>query len=70
MTIGDIAQLQAALEGWDEVAGYRDSYIAENADEDGEPPETSRYWEGIADYESDLAYQGELLADAIRKVLG
>ncbi|QJD50285.1 hypothetical protein SEA_IWOKEUPLIKEDIS_82 [Mycobacterium phage Iwokeuplikedis] len=66
--IGNIGELGEALANFREMANAKHDYIEENTDESGDWD--VRTAEGIADYDTDLAYLGERLADAVAKALG
>ncbi|AEJ92035.1 hypothetical protein SEA_HEATHEN_81 [Mycobacterium phage Heathen] len=71
MEIGNVDQVKSALESFREMQRMKEAFIEENQDpNDGEPEcGYSRWDEAITDYNYELAYYGELLADAIEKAL-
>ncbi|AVR57065.1 hypothetical protein PBI_PUPPY_83 [Mycobacterium phage Puppy] len=71
MEIGNVDQVKSALESFREMQRMKEAFIEENQDpDDGEPECGYATWdERITDYNYELAYYGELLADAIEKAL-
>ncbi|ASR86531.1 hypothetical protein SEA_CHANGELING_79 [Mycobacterium phage Changeling] len=68
MTIGDMEKVRAALDSFREMSQAKHDFIEENESEDGDIG--YRYDETITDYNYELAYLGELLADALAEALG
>ncbi|QDP44658.1 hypothetical protein SEA_NOTHINGSPECIAL_74 [Mycobacterium phage NothingSpecial] len=71
MTIGDIEKLKNAYEGFKEMLDNKYDFINEQTnDGEDEPEDYSRYDEAVTDYNYELAWLGEQLADAVAEALG
>ncbi|AOT25445.1 hypothetical protein KIP29_gp19 [Mycobacterium phage BabyRay] len=71
MEIGNVEAVKSALASFRSMLQMKRDFIEENQDpNDGEPEcGYSRWDEAITDYNYELAYYGELLADAIEEGL-
>ena len=71
MNIGDIELLQGALAEWDYIHRFKANFIEENEDPDGNEPLCgySERDEYLTSVNADLAQVGEILADAVRRVI-
>ncbi|APC46197.1 hypothetical protein PBI_STARSTUFF_81 [Mycobacterium phage StarStuff] len=67
----DIEKLKSAYEGFKEMLDNKYDFINEQTnDGEDEPEDYGRYDEAVTDYNYELAYLGELLADAVAEALG
>ncbi|AGK86108.1 hypothetical protein SEA_KERBEROS_81 [Mycobacterium phage Kerberos] len=67
----DIEKLKSAYEGFKEMLDNKYDFINEQTnDGQDEPEDYGRYDEAVTDYNYELAYLGELLADAVAEALG
>ncbi|AOQ27913.1 hypothetical protein SEA_POMAR16_81 [Mycobacterium phage Pomar16] len=68
----DIEKLKSAYEGFKEMLDNKYDFINEQTnDGQDEPEDYGRYDEAVTDYYNyELAYLGELLADAVAEALG
>ncbi|ALA11883.1 hypothetical protein SEA_PANAMAXUS_79 [Mycobacterium phage Panamaxus] len=71
MEIGNVDQVKAALESFRSMLQMKHDFMEEHqAPDDDEPSCGYATWdERITDYNYELAYYGEQLADAIEKAL-
>ncbi|AGS82763.1 hypothetical protein ANNAL29_82 [Mycobacterium phage AnnaL29] len=71
MTIGDMEKVRGALDSFREMAQNKADFIEKQTNGGEEDPEDySGYDEAVTDYNYELAYLGELLADALAEALG
>ncbi|AYD87105.1 hypothetical protein SEA_NICOLETERA_78 [Mycobacterium phage NicoleTera] len=71
MTIGDLDGLKRAYEGFKEMLDNKYDFINEQTnDGEDEPEDYGRYDEAVTDYNYELAWLGEQLAEAVAEALG
>lgn len=64
-------ELRQALRAVENRVAWRDEWMDDNSDEDGEPKISYTYWdEAMADHSYAIADAGEALAGVVRKLIG